>query len=366
MNQQVNRHPGADRDLVVTCGSRLETAELSTDAISTFAHPAQSHQTHSMRSARPVILPTQPATKDILRSAGFTRAMIETQLRAGRLVRLRAGVFLAASALPAEPVGHHLILAHAEQTRYPEAVLSHESAAIVWNLPIPGVRPWHESPAAITFPAGTTQRSRHGVANHHIGKLPPHHLGRDAAGYIVTSVARTAVDLAGRHPLPEQLVLLDAAARRICESLVANPRRRDYANPKLIAEARRLLLEAATVIRSGRLRLGISLCTPERESAAESLSAGHLHLAGIPTPLFNPPIHTAKGTLYPDCYWPDHNLIGECDGKVKYRDPEAAVREKEREQVFRDDGYRMVRWLAKEAMFAPSVMTTRVWRKLDE
>ena len=95
MNQQVNRHPGADRDLVVTCGSRLETAELSTDAISTFAHPAQSHQTHSMRSARPVILPTQPATKDILRSAGFTRAMIETQLRAGitpALLRLSVGI----------------------------------------------------------------------------------------------------------------------------------------------------------------------------------------------------------------------------------------------------------------------------------
>ena len=298
-----------------------------------------------MRSARLVILPAQPATKDILRSAGFTRAMIETQLRAGRLVRLRAGVVLAASALPVEPAGRHLVLAHAEQTKYPEGVLSHESAAIVWNLPTPGVRPWHEALAATTFPAGTTQRSRHGVANHHIGKLPPHHLARDASGYVVTSVARTAVDLAGRHPLPEQLVLLDAAARRICESLVANPRRRDYANPKLIAEARRVVLEAATVTRSGRLRLGISLCTPERESAAESVSAGHFHLAGFPTPLFNPPIHTAKGTLYPDCYWPAHRLVGECDGASKYTDQSIMVAEKQREQWFRDERYPMVRWL---------------------
>ncbi|HRA07729.1 MAG TPA: hypothetical protein PKV13_14140 [Propionicimonas sp.] len=319
-----------------------------------------------MRTPRPVLLPTQPATKAILRSAGFTLAMIETQLKAGRLVRLRSGVFLATSALPSEPAGHHVVLAHAEQARYPEAVLSHESAAIVWNLPTPGVRPWHESLPAVTLAAGTTQRSRLGVAAHHIGRLPPHHVARDAAGYAVTSVARTAVDLAGRYPLPEQLVLLDAAARRICDSLVANPRRRDYANPRLIAEAQRLFLEAATVTRSSRLHAGISLCTPERESVAESLSAGHIHLAGIPTPLFNPPINTAKGTLYPDCYWPAHNLIGECDGKVKYRDPEAVEREKEREQVFRDEHYRVVRWLAKEAMFAPKVMTARVWRMLEE
>ncbi len=57
-------------------------------------------------------------------------------------------------------------------------------------------------------------------------------------------------------------------------------------------------------------------------------------------------------------------MIGECDGAIKYTDPSAYVREKEREQVLRDDDYRFVRWLGKEIMLHPLEVVARIERAL--
>jgi very-short-patch-repair endonuclease len=49
---------------------------------------------------------------------------------------------------------------------------------------------------------------------------------------------------------------------------------------------------------------------------------------------------------------------------VKYLDPEGVVREKKREQMLRDLGYRIVRWLASEIMLHPAVVLARIGRAL--
>ena len=54
-----------------------------------------------------------------------------------------------------------------------------------------------------------------------------------------------------------------------------------------------------------------------------------------------------------------HNLIGECDGKAGPRS--GAVEREEPSRSFMTSTI-VVRWLAKEAMFTPKVMTARVWR----
>jgi len=113
-----------------------------------------------------------------------------------------------------------------------------------------------------------------------------------------------------------------------------------------------------------QLREPVSLVEPCRESAAESLTAAHLRLAGVPTPLFQAVVETPLGRLYPDLYWPEANLIGECDGAVKYADANAYINEKEREQLLRDLGYRIVRWLAKEIMTRPWEVVHRIERAL--
>lgn len=171
-------------------------------------------------------------------------------------------------------------------------------------------------------------------------------------------MARTASDLATGIELPEALVVLDAAARLLVQDFVTDARRRDYLNPRLIEAAR----NAIATVNPGLPAL--ALLHPARESAAESLSAGHFHLAGLPTPLFQAPIETPAGTLFPDFYWPEHRLIGECDGAVEGEDPRAYVKEKRREQVFLDLDFGVVRWLGGEIMTVPARVVGRVGRAL--
>ncbi|MCW5953192.1 MAG: hypothetical protein KIT69_13135 [Propionibacteriaceae bacterium] len=85
-----------------------------------------------MRTPRPWSLPREPAGLSQLLASGITREMLETQLRAGRLLRLRRGVYLASDSWPEGPAAQHLVLGHAEQVIHPSAVLSHGTAALVW------------------------------------------------------------------------------------------------------------------------------------------------------------------------------------------------------------------------------------------
>jgi hypothetical protein len=295
---------------------------------------------------------------------GVSAGMLSTQLRTGRLVRLRRGVFLAASAWPDDPAGRHLVRARAEQVSNPAAVLSHQSAAVQWGLPHPGPVPWHDLPVSLTLPSGGGHGSQAGLGVHHVAHLPDEQVARDEAGYPVTTIARTAVDLSRGLSLPEALVVLDGAARNLCEGYVVRARRSDFSNPRLADAARAELAAVAEHRPRTALTRAIDTANPARESAAESLSAGHFLLAGLPTPLFQPPVRTPFGVFFPDCYWPEANLIGECDGAVKYTDAEAYVKEKSREQIFRDLGCGVVRWLAREIMARPEVVVARVARAL--
>ena len=94
------------------------------------------------------------------------------------------------------------------------------------------------------------------------------------------------------------------------------------------------------------------------------MSAGYFRLAGLPQPVYQAAVRTPIGVFYPDCLWLEQRVIGECDGAVKYTDPDAYLKEKQREQALRDQGYVVVRWLAKEILTSPSVVASRVGRAL--
>ncbi|HSN12519.1 MAG TPA: DUF559 domain-containing protein [Propionibacteriaceae bacterium] len=319
-----------------------------------------------MSTPKPWTLPTQPVTRSLLLASGITEAMIRTQVTLGRLMHLRTGVFLSSEAWPDTPAEQHLARAHAEQVANPDAVISHQSAAVVWGLPTPGFDPWHESPVSLTRPGRSSHRSHSTTAEWHSGELRAVCVTRDKDGYPVTSLARTAVDLSVGRPLAESLVVLDAAGRLLVDSFMGgNARRGDYANARLVRAVRESFALAAPPRKLAPLHATLDLVEPCRESAAESLTAGHLHIAGVPMPQFQARLVSPMGSLYPDAYWPEANLVGECDGAVKYRDAQAFVNEKEREQVLRDLGYRVVRWLAKEVMTRPWDVVARIKRALD-
>jgi very-short-patch-repair endonuclease len=58
-------------------------------------------------------------------------------------------------------------------------------------------------------------------------------------------------------------------------------------------------------------------------------------------------------------------VIGEVDGAIKYQNASAYVEEKQREQILRDLGYMVIRWLAREIMLSPWVVIDRVGRALS-
>lgn len=250
----------------------------------------------------------------MLLATGVTRGMIETQVNAGRLTVVRHGVYLATEAWPDDLRTRHLVLGHAEQVANPGAGLSHQSAAVGWGLPSPTFEDWHALDVCVTLPPGQGHGSQRRSAVHHVIELPAEHVTRDAEGYEVTSIPRTATDLVSGRSLPESLVILDAAARQLVERYVNQVRRSDYANPRLAQAAREQF--TATSRRPG-LASAIARADPRRESPAESLSAGQFLLAGLPVPDYQARLATPHGTFYPDFFWPELRMIGEVDGAIK-------------------------------------------------
>lgn len=316
-----------------------------------------------MRPPRPWTLPTEPVRRSDLLRLGVTERMIRTGLATGTLVQVRHGVVVGADHWPCDEAERHLVRARAEVAANEAAVLSHQSAALVWRLPAPGFTPWSALPVSVTLP--TSGHSSHvRAAVHHLLDIPPAQVMRDPHGCPTTSPARTAIDLALGLELPEALAILDGAARVICASMVAGIRRRDYGNPRLERAAVELLEEAAGARATRTLAQALGLVCPGRESAAESVSAGHILASGLPVPRFQAEIVTPAGTYFADCLWEEQRLVGECDGAVKYDDAQAYVREKRREQALRDVGYDVVRWEARECVLRPDLMLDRIARAL--
>ena len=297
----------------------------------------------------------------MLLASGVTRGLIDTQVEAGRLMVVRHGVYLAIDAWPDEPRLRHLVLGHAEQVANPGAALSHQSAAVSWGLPSPTFQDWHEQDVCVTLPPEQGHGSQQRSARHRVLPLPTDDVTRDAEGYDVTSIPRTATDLTSGLSLPDALVVLDAAARKLVERYASHARRSDYANPRLAQAAREQFTAACA---RPAVASAIATADPRRESAAESLAAGHFLLAGLPVPDYQTRIATPHGTFFPDFFWPELRVIGEVDGAIKYENANAYVEEKQREQILRDLGYIVIRWLAREIMLTPWIVIDRVSRAL--
>ena len=96
------------------------------------------------------------------------------------------------------------------------------------------------------------------------------------------------------------------------------------------------------------------------DSPGESLSRAVIHELGFPAPILQFEVGDRRGLAgISDFAWPEHALLGEFDGLVKYtRDmtrpgeniDAIVVREKIREDRMRATGRAMTRWLWKDAL----------------
>jgi very-short-patch-repair endonuclease len=282
------------------------------------------------------------------------------------------GVFIAAEALAADPAGQHLQRASAVQLRRPTAIASHRTAALAWGLALDQPVVSVADPVSFIVPGRPDVRSGAGegfvIA---VRDLPPEHRVAHPSGLLVTSMARTASDVAAVEPsLPAALVVLDAAARQLLVDAVGEWQvRTHYSRPRSLAAAvspiREAAEHAATQYTRHRLMEAVSLVDPRRESPLESFSFGQMVLHAVPLPQLQVRIRTPRGDVYADFLWEEAMVIGEADGMGKYRTPEDLRAEKLRQEDLEELGYRVVRWGDRDIRRGPAQVMARIGAAIE-
>ena len=107
--------------------------------------------------------------------------------------------------------------------------------------------------------------------------------------------------------------------------------------------------------RAGRVS---EFATPLSDSVQESRSRVLIHELGFPAPILQQQWWDNRGFIgETDFSWPAYNIVGECDGLVKYLNREmrgnrtaeqVIVAEKKREDRIRRLGQTMARWVTAE------------------
>lgn len=193
-------------------------------------------------------------------------------------------------------------------TRKSRPVLSHWSAAAVHGLPRAGSWP-REVHTIVGQPAGG--RSKGGVIKHY-GRLPEEDVV-EIGGLLVTSVARTVVDLAMTASFAAATVVADRAQ---LES-------RAYWTPPMATKdaLQRTLNRLMPVRAHRRAQQVIDFSVNCSESPLESESRVSMHVVGCPKPELQVSYWDAGGFIgRTDFSWPEYSAVGEADGKLKYFD----------------------------------------------
>ncbi|MET0888304.1 MAG: hypothetical protein ABWX92_17845 [Mycetocola sp.] len=275
---------------------------------------------------------------------------------AGTLTQLRRGVY-ATSSLWSDLAARERYLLRMRavlDTRRGDAVFGFESAAAIWNMPIIGRWP---ADVHVFTADGRRRSSSHGVTWHNAPLLDGDVV--EVGGVLVTSRLRTLLDLARRSTFMSAVTTLDSELGRAAKGAVT---------PDPAEHLRGMLLERLDALGSAagatRARQRLAFASPLADSPGESVSRVQIHLSGFPPPVLQYPVVDRNGTLWhADVGWPDHRLLGEFDGFVKYTRgaytrgqpiEEIVWAEKKREDLMRAaTGYGMARWLWDDALRAP-------------
>ena len=250
----------------------------------------------------------------------------------------------------------------------PRSVASHGSAALLADLPT-----WRLPDAAChtVSPLPPSGDSRAGHL--HRARIPPEQV---RPGLIPrTVVARTVADIAREHGLWDAVVAGDAALQRGC----------------LTYEALEDVVAGCVRWPGIRRARGLAVLLDGRsESPLESVSRLLVSRLGFPDPVLQAKIARPSGQVVArvDLFWDDVGLVGEVDGREKYRidgdrvaDAQATLHEQRRRQERLEDlGLVVVRWGIEEinrpvlladklrSGFARATARTpgrRLWRTVD-
>lgn len=258
---------------------------------------------------------------------GYDDNLLAREVRAGRLCRIRQGAYADGPIWrQLDRVGRHVLLSDAVMKQYDDDVaLSHGSGVLRHDGPSYGL---DLSQVHITHFHGGGRRTA-GIV-HHEGRCGVLDVTR-IEDHWVTSPPRTVLDTGLVSGLEVGVVVADDFIHR---------------NLTSTDELRRLYEPMQDWPGALILRLVIDLATGRAESVGESLGWLLFRKQWLPRPMQQFEVFHPGGGLAgrTDWAWPEHGLLGEFDGKVKYLNhrregesiEEAVLREKRREDMLRE------------------------------
>lgn len=230
--------------------------------------------------------------RDLMRQ-GYTDYEIRRLYRYDRWRQLGHGCYVPETGCPADDAiaRHRLLIESTLATMAPDAVVSHESAAVWYGLPVWGL--------ALNVAQVTRDRSYGG----RVGPAMKVHcapIGDGVAlvdGRLVTSPARTVVDIGRTVPFEQAVIIGDAAVRdlgiegdELAAELDRSRRRRGAAAARRVVE----------------------FLDPRSESVGESRSRVMMRRMSLPAPISQVNIMDPAGDPIgrADFYWARHGVIG--------------------------------------------------------
>jgi very-short-patch-repair endonuclease len=276
-----------------------------------------------------------------LLALGFSERKIGRWLASGRLISLHPGVYA---------VGHGALGVRgrwfaATAACGPGAVLSHESAAALWEL-----RRTHSRLIHVTRPGTGGRVHPRGVRVHRYRSLDPVADVTAVDGIPVTTVERTVLDLTLVLPprkvrrafaQGDDLRLIDFA--EVARLIAAHPNRRGT----------RAFAAIAAEHRPGE---------PRSRSDFEDRLFDLCERHGLPRPLVN---RRVVG-LEVDLFWPDHALVVEADTSAFHGTWAAKERDADRDARLVAAGYAVHRFTDRQVDTAPRAVAAAIRRSLSD
>jgi predicted transcriptional regulator of viral defense system len=280
---------------------------------------------------------------------GVAPHLVRSLTHSGHLVRIRQGVYATKNAV--EWAGtdatrlHVLRVLAVRATVGRHAVASYHSAAILHRLDLLGSPP--NDIVTLTLPPDKPwNRARPADVVFHSAELPPEHVTR-LYNLLLTTAARTVIDLARTLPFTDAVVVADSALRE---------------EKATKAELGRILDSTTRWPGVKQARRVVEFADERAESPLESAARVVFDQFGLDPPELQATIFTPNDAFRVDFLWREHKVIVEADGLLKYNDRKDYIRQLERDRCLQDAGYKVVHFTWEELFKTPEVVIERIRR----